>query len=113
MHQDRDRTPTSAIRQATGVTTAFGVWTLGPAGGVAERLQELTPLFMPSLATLLTAVEDRKGAPLTRVEVEMLVGKAVCMTTKPRDAQVMERSRGYADIEPERAFDQWQALRGR
>jgi hypothetical protein len=35
------------------------------------------------------------------------------MTMASRDAQALERARGYADIEPERAFVRWQLLRGR
>jgi hypothetical protein len=30
---------------------------------------------------------------------------------EPRDAQLLERKRGYADIDPERAFEHWELLR--
>ena len=89
----------------------FGVWELGPEGGKAENLSPLVPVFMPALVVLLTAAENKKGAPLTQSEVGALRDKAVCMMMKPRDVQAMERSRGYADIEPERAFEAWQRLR--
>ena len=89
----------------------FGVWELGPEGGVGRGLNELEFVFTPSLAALLMAAEKRKGAPLTKQQVEAIRDRAVCISMKPRDARAMERSRGYADIEPERAFEQWQLLR--
>jgi hypothetical protein len=33
------------------------------------------------------------------------------MMMKQRDQQKLERSRGYADLDPERAWEQWQLLR--
>ena len=89
----------------------FGIWELGPEGGVARPQNELELVFMPPLAALLAAAEEQKGGPLTEVEVTNIRDKAVCMKMKPRDARALERSRGYADIEPERAFEHWQLVR--
>lgn len=89
----------------------FGVWRLGPPGGAAGVVVDEAFVFMPSLAALLLAIEDKQGAPLTRKQVEAVVEEAVCMKMTPRDAQLMERSRGYADLDPERAFEQWVSMR--
>jgi hypothetical protein len=107
------RTPDTSYPASHPCHNPFGVWELGPEGGVARRLNEneLEFLFTPSLAALLMAAEEKKGAPLTNAEVDAIRDKAVCMAVKPRHARAMERSRGYADIEPERAFEHWQLLR--
>jgi hypothetical protein len=105
------RNPDASYPASHPCHNPFGVWELGPEGGVARRLNELELLFTPSLAALLTAAEKQKGTPLTKAEVEHIRDKAVCMAVKPRHARAMERSRGYADIEPERAFEHWQLLR--
>lgn len=65
---------------------------------------------MPALAVLLEAARKQKGAPLTREEIETMRDEAICMTMDPRDAREMERARGYADIDPERAVECWAAL---
>lgn len=89
----------------------FGVWRLGPPGGTAGIVVDEAFVFIPTLAAILTAAERKKGSALSREEVEAILDTAVCMKMKPRDAQNMERARGYADIEPDRAFEQWQAMR--
>ncbi|MBS2032016.1 MAG: hypothetical protein JST54_29225 [Deltaproteobacteria bacterium] len=68
-------------------------------------------VFVPSLAATLGAVETKNGRPLTREELEKLRDKSPCIAMKPRDAQEMERARGYADLDPELAWEQWQAYR--
>lgn len=37
--------------------------------------------------------------------------EGVCMAMKARDVQVLERGRGYSDIDPELVWEQWQAIR--
>jgi hypothetical protein len=90
----------------------FGVWRFGPEGGSASKKGALELVFMPALVALLLASEERAGRALTRAEVEAIVEKGVCMTMEPRDAQKLERSRGYSDLDPEQAWDQWRAARG-
>ncbi|MDP1823118.1 MAG: hypothetical protein Q8L48_07750 [Archangium sp.] len=89
----------------------FGVWRFGPEGGKASKQRELELVFMPALVTVLLASEETAGRALTRAEVEEVVEKGVCMAMKPRDAQKLERSRGYSDIDPERGWDQWRVVR--
>lgn len=89
----------------------FGVWRLGAAGSKSEPPSELVFVFMPSLAATLMAAEKEAGRPLTRKQVESLRDKSPCVAMEPRDAKVLERSRGYVDLEPERAWEQWQITR--
>ncbi|MFF5232945.1 hypothetical protein [Dactylosporangium sp. NPDC000521] len=89
----------------------FGTWHLGPEGGAADPRSELRPVFIPALVNLLTAAEQRAGRPLRREEVERLTDEGTCMMMPHADAQKLERSRGYADLEPELAWMQWQLLR--
>jgi hypothetical protein len=92
---------------------AYGVWRLGPPGGRARPLGELVPTFMPALRVLLEALEAQQGSPLTKEQVESTRDQSPCITMDPRDAQAMERARGYADLDPELAWEQWQLVRER
>jgi hypothetical protein len=60
---------------------------------------------------ILTAAERSAGRALTRGEVEKVVAKSTAIAMTVADAQALERSRGYADLEPERAWEQWQIVR--
>lgn len=91
----------------------YGVWRLSEPGAAAWPSPELAPVFIPSLAALLMAAEDAAGRALTKAEVEAARDRAVCMTMKRRDAKRFERERGYADLVPELAWEQWRAMRGR
>jgi len=43
--------------------------------------------------------------------VEAIRDKAACVMMERGDAQQLERSRGYADLEPELVWEQWQVMR--
>jgi hypothetical protein len=89
----------------------FGVWRLGAAGSTGEPSNALAITFVPSLVALLESLEQKQGEPLTQEQVEETTSNAVCMTMEHRDAREFERSRGYADIDPRRAWEQWQLAR--
>lgn len=89
----------------------FGVWRLGPPGKKSTSPSALAIVFMPPLVALLTAAEAKKGKPLTQREVEALTKDAVCMTMAHAEARALERSRGYADLDPEDAWGQWRGRR--
>ncbi|GAA3383161.1 hypothetical protein [Cryptosporangium minutisporangium] len=89
----------------------FGIWRLGAEGGEADPRSELRPVFVPALVALLTAAEEKAGRPLRRDEVERLTSDGSCVMMAHADAQKLERSRGYADLEPEHVWRQWQVLR--
>jgi hypothetical protein len=89
----------------------YGVWRFGPAGGTARDVGNLDLTFIPSLAAILMASEEKKGAPLTEKEALAIRDAAAVMAMEPRDAQKLERSRGYADLNPDFVWEQWQLLR--
>jgi hypothetical protein len=89
----------------------YGVWRLGPPDGKARPLGELVPVFMPTLHVLLAALEKESGKPLTKKQVEATRDQGVCIAMTPRDAQKLERERGYADLNPELAWEQWKLVR--
>jgi hypothetical protein len=89
----------------------YGVWRLGPPGGKARPTGRLVPVFMPTLHVLLMALEAKEARPLTQEQVESIRDDGACITMKPADAQKLERSRGYADLNPELAWQQWQVVR--
>lgn len=115
---DRD-TPRRALRRWPDAAypaghpchNPFGVWRLGRPGERGTPPRKLAVVFMPTLAATLTAVEARQGTPLTRAQVEALTAKAPCITMEHREAQEVERARGYADLDPELAWEQWQVAR--
>jgi hypothetical protein len=72
---------------------------------------ELVIVFMPALAALLLRAEQLKGEPLTEEEVYRIRDHAICVTTTPEAAAAVEAERGYADLDPENAWQQWQQLR--
>ncbi len=89
----------------------FGTWRLGRSGSKGEPTAELAISFMPALVALLGAVEEQKGKPLTKKQVEAVVSNACCMTVGHEEARALERTRGYADLDPELAWEQWQLAR--
>jgi hypothetical protein len=88
----------------------FGVWRLR-LGGSTEKLAKLTPVFVPALVAMLLAAENKAGRALTREQVEAMRDESTCIAMTPRNAQQMERKRGYADLEPALAWEQWQIAR--
>jgi hypothetical protein len=89
----------------------FGVWRLGPPGGTAHQTSELVPVFMPALRVLLATMEDKAAKPLAREQVESIRDQGACIMMKQGDAQKLERSQGYADLNPELAWEQWKLVR--
>ncbi|MDX2088604.1 MAG: hypothetical protein SFX73_12185 [Kofleriaceae bacterium] len=89
----------------------YGVWRLGAAGGTARSVGKLEPVFMPTLHALLAAAEEKAARPLTERDVLALRDAGTCITMEPRDAQTLERTRGYADLNPELIWEQWQLVR--
>lgn len=65
----------------------------------------LTPV--PALVAVLLAKEKEKGESLTRDEVENITDHAECIAM-PRDVRdELDESRGYRDIDPENAWEEW------
>jgi hypothetical protein len=84
----------------------YGVWRIGPPGGTARSLGEHELVFVPSLRAILGAQKSK----LTKKQLEAIRDNANCIAMTPRDAQRLERERGYADLDPELAWEQWKLL---
>lgn len=89
----------------------YGVWRLGPPGGAARPVGNLVFVFTPALCAILTALERQHRAPLDQAQVVAARDQAACIATEPRDARKLEHARGYADLEPDLAWEQWQVMR--
>jgi len=81
-----------------------------PARKPAED-EVLAIVFVPALIALLARAEQLKGAPLTRVEVERIRDEGACIALPASAVADVDEGRGYPDIDPERAWEQWQAVR--
>lgn len=66
---------------------------------------------MPALVVVLQNLENAKGAPLTRDEVLEARDEAHCVVLPRSAVRKLESSRGYVDIDPERAWEEWQAYK--
>ena len=66
---------------------------------------------VPSLVSILLSCEREKGSPLTEQEVWAIRDGAESIAM-PRDvAAAVAEKRGYDDIDPENAWDDWNAIR--
>lgn len=73
--------------------------------------EPLAPVFIPPLLMQLARAEQEKGSPLTREEVFSARDHGVRMLMTAKEAAAMAESRGYDDIDPEHAWEQWQVAR--
>lgn len=66
---------------------------------------------MPSLVATLLEAETSKGRPL--IEEEVVFIRDNCPTVAvPRDVALkIDEERGYKDIDPEKAWEEWQVAR--
>ncbi len=71
----------------------------------------LIPVFMPPLVILLAHNERNKGAPLTREEVLAVRDHGVRVMLHQSMEMKLASQRGYDDINPESAWEDWQAVR--
>jgi hypothetical protein len=69
----------------------------------------ITPV--PALVAVLLAKEREKGAALTREEVAEITDKAACIAMPRHARKKVDEARGYEDIDPEHAWEQWQNVR--
>ena len=73
--------------------------------------EDVIPVFIPPLATILAQHEREKGAPLTEAEVLAIREKAMVMMMRRSAAEQMAQKRGYRDIDPQMCWQEWQQLR--
>jgi len=70
-------------------------------------------VFIPALVAILLNLERKKGTPLTENEVLSVRDKSMCATMRVSMARALAESRGYDDIDPENAWNDWQIARTR
>ena len=76
---------------------------------MSEHLLVIVPV--PSLVAILLHREQEKGAPLTEQEVLALRDGAPCIAMPHDVAAKVAEERGYDDIRPENAWEDWNAVR--
>ena len=68
---------------------------------------ELDFVFTPSLLYLLNYMENEKGSPLNKEEVENIRDNAVCMSIAKIRLRAVEEKRGFKDIDPDNCYEEW------
>ncbi len=106
-----ERWPDHRHHPDDGRHNPFGLWRFLEPGARGIEATRPVPVIVPPLVAMLLSAERSAGHPLTRGEVEELVQKSPAIAMEPRDVAVLERARGYADLEPELAWEQWQIVR--
>ncbi len=66
---------------------------------------------MPSLVALLGSRESEKGSPLTEEEVIEIRDSAHVVMSPVDIYKKVSESRGYDDIDPEFAWEEWKRVR--
>ncbi len=72
---------------------------------------DLVITFVPALIVLLFAAERASELPLTEEEVLAVRDGATCVRLRRSVADGMAAERGYADLDPEDCWEQWQVVR--
>ena len=75
--------------------------------------ERLVPTFVPALVTVLFRLEKEKGSALSRDEVVAARDRSVAIMLPESEAVEMAKARGYTDLDPEKAWEQWQTIRGK
>lgn len=78
---------------------------------MVEHDEPLVVTPVPALVDILLAMEREKGSRLTEAEVTETRDRAVCIMLPLSERAAMDEARGYADVDPEKAWEQWQAIR--
>jgi hypothetical protein len=73
--------------------------------------EPLVPVFIPSLVAILRRAEVEHGSPLTREQVLAVRDACNVVMLPPGQAAMMAEQRGYDDIDPVLAWEQWQEIR--
>jgi len=69
------------------------------------------PVFIPALVAMLLRAEKLKGSPLAQDEVIGIRDNAACMMMPASVKAKLDEKRGYADIDPERCWEDWVQFR--
>lgn len=108
-----ERWPDSHHHPHDGRFNPWGLWRGLAVGDLGLEAGALECVIMPALHAILTIREREAGRLLTRADVESIVDAAPAIAMEIADARRLERARGCMDIEPRRAWEQWQIVRAR
>ncbi len=106
-----ERWPDHRHSPSDGRHNPFGLWRATKAELPGLTPESPQPVLMPSLLVLLAATERKKARALLESEVAELLDGCPAIAMAPADVRDLERSRGYADLEPRLAWEQWQLIR--
>lgn len=76
-----------------------------------DNNEELLLVHVPALVAVLLNAENEKESPLTESEVIKIRDSAQCMAMPIDVAEKVAEERGYADIDPENVWEDWQSIR--
>jgi hypothetical protein len=76
-----------------------------------DNNEELLLVHVPALVAVLLNAENEKESPLTESEVIKIRDSAQCMAMPIDVAEKDAEERGYADIDPENVWEDWQSIR--
>jgi hypothetical protein len=79
------------------------------AGGRSHAPTVLVPI--PPLLTILSELEQQKGGPPAKEEVQAARDNAVCMAMPLPRAIALVEARGYEDIDTASVWPEWQEYR--
>lgn len=88
----------------------LGIFRLGSPVEKGRPQPELRMNFIPALLLLLRAAREKKGEALTEEEITNIRDGGVCIAMDWKDVQELERTRGYADLDPERVVECWMTV---
>ena len=106
-----ERWPDHRHHPDDGRSNPFGLWRILGIGEAGVTPAEKTFHAMPALAAMLAAKEREAGRPLTQAEVEAFRDDMPGMMVEHEQAVRLEQARGYADLEPQLVWPQWQIVR--
>jgi hypothetical protein len=72
---------------------------------------DLVGVFIPPLVAILLNQERAKGASLSRADVEEIRDRSIVIQMAVDAAQAVTAKRGYEDLDPELAWEQWRVAR--
>ena len=76
-----------------------------------DNNEELLLVHVPALVAVLLNAENEKESALTESEVIEIRDSAQCIAMPMDVAEKVAEDRGYADINPENAWEEWQTVR--
>jgi uncharacterized protein YegJ (DUF2314 family) len=80
-------------------------------GDSNPQKEELIPLVIPSLSSILLAAEKEKGSPLSEAEVLSIRDNSSSILTPKSVVDTLVEKRGHEDLDPENVWNEWLMFR--